>query len=535
MIYLAPNSKAPDTRMHPHGHLDCFQSSVLPMANYGIVLDNEYLVVDIDSPELCPSKMYNLLIRVNNWVQKTRKGYHYLYKVPKGFKGKNTKLTNDQGEIYGDLKVKGYIVGPGSIINGHTYTLTEASEPPLAPKELLDLARPQKEAPSASEGALSGIPKRGHDDFLVSLGGWLRERYSLAPEAIAQVLAGATKILENQDPERPYTVDDIKRLAKSASRYEPSLKLDILPENWVCAGDIALTGKTTRWIVHRFVPKGELSLMYGKGGVGKSSWASWLVGIALQKGLKVGVASVEEPFERFIMRTYLGAPDVDLSNCYHIGNNWKFPRDGATFLEAIKKEQLDFVYFDSIYNHFELSQDGSNAAERGRNSLTPLAQACQETGVTILGTFHENKTGAYLGSTEMENVVRCLLHMTRAGKGKPAQVKVKKTNFMPPQYDLRFLIEEMEAKTPDGEFWYEENEKGELEIQKLVIVKGYEHIDSEEDDDNEPKEVDPKRKQAFEMKAQGMSIRDIADSLGVGKSSVHRWLDKYPEGLTIDL
>jgi hypothetical protein len=533
LLRLKPGTKVPDPVYHPHGHLQPVKGPL--EGNYGIVLDGQYLVVDIDSLDDAPDDIINRIVDLKTWSQFTRKGYHYLFTVPEGFTGKNTKLKNADGFIYGDLKVRGYIVGPGSVVDGHLYRPWTIVQPVPAPSWLLELAKPPKEVTTGSQGALKGIPKGAHDDFLISLGGFLREKHSLEASAIAPVLAGAVKILQDQDPEDPYTADDIRRLATASAKYETSIKVSILPQNWRNGADVTLTGMDTRWLLHRFVPQGQFTLIYGKGGCGKSSWASWLAAKAIAKGMKVGISSVEESFETFLMRMYLSDPNVDFSMIYDIGNEWKFPRDGKALKEAIQEVGLDLVYFDSIYNHFDNNQDHSNAAEKGRNALSPLAQACQETGVTIVGTFHENKAGQYLGTTEMENVVRSLLHMTRKGKDHPALLKVKKTNFIAPEHDLKFYAEEVEAITPDGQAWREETKEGVMDIRKMIIIKSAEEVEQEDEEEEDIYKKDDRYEEAVLLRSQGLTMEQIGEKFGIHKSNVSRLLkknEKFPEGVT---
>lgn len=121
IVYLQNNSKVVDYVQHPHGHLNPVDPPEVITKNYGIVLDGRYLVVDIDNPDRVDSELASAI--EPTWHQKTPKGDHYLYAIPEGFKSGNKKLRNSQGEIVGDIKTKGYIVGPGSQVRQADGTL----------------------------------------------------------------------------------------------------------------------------------------------------------------------------------------------------------------------------------------------------------------------------------------------------------------------------------------------------------------------------------------------------------------------------
>lgn len=487
IIYLAPNSKAPDGKRFPKGHLNAIPCPDVITENYGIVLDGQYIVVDIDSPKDCDLTFFP------TWEQATKKGRHLLYKAPPGFKGQNRKLINAQGVIYGDLKCKGYIVGPGSVINDFKYHVVNNDE---LSSVSIDLIRKMEHSETIETGAeKSGIQNGSHDEFLIQLAGWLRGRHGLSEEAIARVLLkGPLQALQDVDPERPYTLADVQRIAHSIAKKAATQGEDasLLASGWQTLEQTDTHKDVTKWLLYRFIPKNELVLLYGAGGIGKSSLNSWVAGLAASKKLKVGFSGVEEPFVRFGVRAWLGNPGMDTASLYDIGNQWQFPRDAKKFEDALLTTPLDVVYFDSIYNHFE-STEGMNAAERARNCLSPLARIAQELGVTIIGTFHENKVGNFLGSVEMENVTRILLHATRP-KDKPLKIEVKKTNFIDPGYALKFEGELMPGCSLTGDPWLEEDENGQIVPEMFYVINKYYKSTGEDEEDSVDKseQIDPR-------------------------------------------
>ena len=102
-----------------------------PKGNYGILLDNMFLVVDIDVDH--PERAAFEASLPSTWTQRTGRtscvGVHYLYKVPADFKGKNTVYKASDGTRIADIKCNGFIVGPGSVINGNPYYMINEMEP----------------------------------------------------------------------------------------------------------------------------------------------------------------------------------------------------------------------------------------------------------------------------------------------------------------------------------------------------------------------------------------------------------------------
>jgi len=102
-----------------------------PKGNYGILLDNMFLVIDIDVDH--PERAEFEASLPPTWTQRTGRtdciGVHYLYRVPEGFKGKNTVYKASDGTRIADVKCNGFIVGPGSIIKGNTYYMLNEMEP----------------------------------------------------------------------------------------------------------------------------------------------------------------------------------------------------------------------------------------------------------------------------------------------------------------------------------------------------------------------------------------------------------------------
>ena len=521
ILYLKPGTKAPDASRFPRGYKDAIPMPEIIEENWGLVLDGQYVVFDfdVDHPEResVESKM------LATWRQKTERsdayGLHYLYKVPPNFKGRNSSIITSSGVRIGDIKFSGYIVGPESVIKGPGYIYL-GGQVEQASETFLEAftSKPREES---TEERLKGVPKGEHDAFLTSVRGTLLN-WGLDAPTIAKTQLNMLPLLDEYDHTNPYTYEVLKRRAQSAIStmevHKPE-SLNLSPEGWCSMLDTDTSQSLTTWWIYGFVPKKELVMVYGKGGIGKSTFASWLASLVASKDQTIGFCGVEEPFKRFGIRSYLadtGIPREKLGNIIDIGNQWRFPRDADRLREALTIRPLDVIYFDSIYSHFE-PMEGLNMAEKTRTCLAPLAAICQEMGVTIVCVFHENKAGDFLGSVEVVNVARVVLRMSREGEG-PLKVGVHKTNFSQPEYKINFHGELMNAVSLDGEPWLEENEYGEVMPLKLFVIKGYTKSTGE---DEVERAIDPRWESIKSLLDQGHTQVSVSKELGIARSTLY--------------
>ena len=469
---LSPHTKIPlpGSRGHLDAHIyeqtDAEKTHIYEQ-NYGIALDQQYLLVDIDRPDDPIAVEWGAKLP-DTWTQKTPRGTHRLYVLPEGFDGKNARFPA------GDLKVRGYLVGPGSEVDGKKYYVLDGRPPAPAPPwvlALVDKARPSHTLVNDeivfNERDKIAIGENDVELFSMACS-WRRRGFN--ESAIAQMLRGVidSGVVE-QIPGNEYSDKDIHRLAKQAAKYDPESPLGLLDTEWVSANDISLVGPVVKWWIHGFVPRGELVTMYGRGGIGKSSWASWLAAEVTRKGGKFVFVGVEESFARFAARSVLGG--ADRTKLYAIPNAYSLalPKDAEKLKEQVVMAEADVVYFDSIYSHFE-TISGENAAERARKSLAPLANIAISTGCTIIAVFHENKAGQYLGSVEMINVARYALKAVREGDT-PLRVWVDKTNFHDPGYAMQYEATDIELHDPEtGQVQLEESEDGSLKPMMIKVL-----------------------------------------------------------------
>lgn len=490
-VKLKPNSKVPATM---HGHHDA--TEVKPEGNYGIVLDGKYVVIDFDSNH--PERREIEVSLPNTWQQRTARtdalGMHYLYRVPEGHKGNNTTIRASDGTKIADVKFNGYIVGPGSEIDGRPYLKVNDTPPlPISWTFLERLLGHAKALKTHAKGAdeFDVMPDGIRDNSLHKIASALRGVGYSEPSIRQGLVALIDSGLVDQPEGREVEGKDIDRLAHSCMKYDTEIEQPFTVKLWRTANDLPDEQPILEWILYGFIPQNKLTFQYGTGGIGKSTWVPHLVGTLLKKGLRVGFSATEETFEHFSNGVRLGMENFDKSlfdNLFDIDNDWRFPKDEQRLREALEQNHLDFIYFDSIYDIFDSAMRGSSLAEKARPILSPLSIIAQEMKVTILGTFHENKSGDFNGPKDMENIPRALLHATSSQDR--LKLHVKKSNYRKPNYDLLAIGEWIPETNPNGTPVLERNKEGNIVQNEIYVVRGLEEI--EIGDDEETEEVDVK-------------------------------------------
>jgi hypothetical protein len=242
----------------------------------------------------------------------------------------------------------------------------------------------------------------------------------------------------------------------------------------------------------------------------------------------VAVISVEEPVKRFAWRALLNGANPSRILAVPKASSVLFPRDARALRECLEVTGTNLLYIDSVYTHFE-AVEGQNAAERARRCLSPLAEIAQETGVTIVAIFHENKAGAYLGSVEMVNVARYVLRARRNPPG-PLYVGVEKTNLFDPEVSMTFSGDKVPAVDPDtGEVQMEEMEDGALAPMYFTTLERGEdaptnslNIDDLAETEN-PVDTSQLVQEVVEAHPD-WTVREVAEAVGKGKSVVGEYM-----------
>jgi len=464
--------------------------------NWGIVRNDMYVVLDFDKDTHQRFKVEDMSFPTT-WCQETPRtdcrGMHYLFTLPSKLKGVKlpdaVKFYDPEGKALGEILTGGALPGPGSIVDGRPYKLVNNSAPVLAPEWvvtlILEASKGIKKDSSKSDEFDMVMDGQGRDAFVHKILSTARKA-GLSEKGLYALGNGILNsgIIEQPEGEEK-TEEDVERIARSVTRYRTEIdpSFTVKTSQWRSASDLPANQPNIEWILHRFIPQYKLTFQYGKGGIGKSSWVPWLVGKLLGEGLKVGFSATEETFERFSNAVRLSTKNFSFDlfkNLYDLDNDWMFPRDENKLREGLSKCPLDFIYFDSIYDIFD--PKGAGIFTNTRQCLKPLSIICQDCNVTILGTFHENKSGTFNGSKEMESIPRSLIHATEH-EGR-LRLHVEKSNNRKPEYDLLSVGSWVPESNADGSIVKERNEDGQLVNSEIYIVEGFEKIECGVDVEN---------------------------------------------------
>lgn len=225
--------------------------------------------------------------------------------------------------------------------------------------------------------------------------------------------------------------------------------------------------KPQEWLIPGFIPDKVVSLIYGRGGIGKTTWLAWAVAQISARGGNVGVLLVEEHIARFA--TMIKMMGGDITKVYAMDNAGGFllPRDQNVLGQAIASKNLKFIAIDSIYAHFE--NVGGNAAEKARMCMTPLASLAIGWEIGICGMFHENKAGGSLGSVELPNVARHVIHATSDAPMSLA-MHIEKSNCGTTGSYRIFHLEQQPLVDSEGKQYVEYNIDGEIRPSTILTI-----------------------------------------------------------------
>lgn len=223
---LVPNKKTPATKNgFKDATLDLEQIkkwwTEIPSANIGIATGSRtgIAVVDIDVKNGSNGfeSLKTLNINTNTLTAITPSGgRHLYYATPAQIIGSRTRVLPGI-----DIKADGgYVVAPGSVIDGRKYEWLEPELSPVSfPESILKLMSKQVQMPSLEDGAV--IAEGERNEKLTSIAGSLRRRGLNREEILAML-----KII-NQSRCRPALSErELETIASSISRYPSQVKTD---------------------------------------------------------------------------------------------------------------------------------------------------------------------------------------------------------------------------------------------------------------------------------------------------------------------
>lgn len=393
-----------------------------PNANIGIATGEGLIVIDVDtlqhggengSESLKNYETINGPLNDTFTVQ-TPTGGNHIYYV------NSNECKNATGLLPGvDIRgIGGYVVAPGSIINGKEYKIIK--DVPIAkPNYAVETLLKKCKTPKVETDPFAELEK-GYSNNLVQEG----NRTSYLVGQVGQLCDGTKsintienmiRVLNEQNLEVPLTEDElVKEVFPAIKRFkkheEKAIKKESLkdPKEVKLVSVDSIKKEFVTWLVPGYIPEGGITVIGGDGGLGKTTlWCN--IASAISNGTNsilqedndyiypngnVIYFSGEDDTAR-VLRDKLESNNANLSNIFTI------PLDDETFSDiAIGSELLEgiieihrpkLVIFDPI-QQFIKNTDMTKRNDM-RQTLTPLTRLGKLYGTTFILVMHTNKRG----------------------------------------------------------------------------------------------------------------------------------------------
>lgn len=268
---------------------------------------------------------------------------------------------------------------------------------------------------------------------------------------------------------RPQAVAEVHPEWPSEDGAPPSDRGEDLSRRPKLVYRLASTISPTRpeWLWSRWLSVGNLHLLVGRQGGGKTTWAAWVVGMltsgrtmpgdsAARPPVTCGLLSLEESDERLVARLHATGADVSrVAILGEVDDNdgderpytrpWRLPHDCAVLEDRITELHLGLVVVDGLgYSVISKTQDYTSIGA----ALSALAKVAERTGCAILGLTHPPKGGsdpvtAAIGSTAWTAVARTVWVMgvePRDDTETRRAICVSKSNYKEPECGYGFII-----------------------------------------------------------------------------------------------
>lgn len=485
---LLPRSKKPATK---NGFKDasCNEGQIRswwqqwPDANIGIAtgsVSGGLFVVDLDVDEdkgidgrLTLRKWeaeHGKQLPGDTWLAITgRGGYHYFYH--------DSAIVRSRTGLYEGIDIRGdggYIVAPPSIHpNGRRY---EWEQPPdlydvaTTDGALFDFLNPEPETWNKTTLKMSEqIPEGERTKMLVKLVCSLQSK-GLTDESIRAAVRTENESkcfppLTEKELERE-VFPALNRYQKGTASYQQGStpkRIPLRPLTLVSMSQIE--EKTPEWLIPDYMPRGQITILAGDGGAGKTTiWCAIagavssgtkcflnhedpFVGVGQKPG-KVLFFSSEDSAE-YTLRRRLRQCGATLENIFSISlsdeNFSEIKFNSPELEEIIKQERPELVIFDPLQSFIpqDIQMGQRNAM---RSCLNPLIGLGEKYGTTFLIIVHTNKQAGLWGrkriadSADIWDIARSVLIAGDAGDGM-RYVSHEKCNYAPQADTVLFRLD----------------------------------------------------------------------------------------------
>ena len=394
----------------------------------------------------------------------TGRGKHFYFRW-------NSRLSNSTSRLGPKLDIRGdggYVIGAGARhASGREYDWKPGCSPKDLPMAELPSWIPallkenpaREETDSKKDGSSSilpegKIPQGTRDSTLYRYGCFLRGVRGYDMKQIRDELFRIND--EKCDP--PLSDNQVEKLIRQVDRFERKGGAeddfrDSQPGGLICAADVP--DEDTRFLLKPYLPEGQLTLVQGDPGDGKTAFAcklaalvttgSDLLGLPCGKG-NVLLLSVEDDMttlkKRFI------ASGGDASRCFFASSAAGLKFNSPEIEQYILEKEIKLVIFDPLQAFLGAKVD-MNRANETRPVLAELKEMAKRNETAVVIICHINKAGKdgpaiqrALGSMDIPGACRSVIHIGRldSDQQKRLAVHVKSSNAREGQSILFSII-----------------------------------------------------------------------------------------------
>ncbi len=402
-----------------------------PNTNWGVYCGASKLtILDLDVKRAEANgieSLKGLLNAVNipalkTYTVKTPSGGYHLY-----FSGEYRTSAGALGLGIDTRGVGGYVIAPGSVISGVTYTVSQDAPIVPLPEPLVQLLA--KQAPKVLDDE-DLVLEGERNDTLASLAGSMRSR-GMGYESI---LAALQAVNDHQLAD-PLPDTEVTTIAASVARYAPEHAVaasDFLeaPKIWATkASEIKPSSiKPRDWLMDRRYIGGHISVVIAPGGIGKSiltmldavaiATGKPLTGFNVVKPAPVWIYNTEDPSDELKRRMVALAlhhaiPLTELENVFLTSGREiplilaKAGRDGIainknaidSIVAYIKYNKIRVMLADPFVRTHEVSENDNMQIDK---VVWVFQRIADRTGCAIGVVHHARKAGAG-GKVDMDS------------------------------------------------------------------------------------------------------------------------------------